>query len=338
MNTTNCYVKNQNYIKKVGISIDTLFRQNHINTSSSDFVYTLPNPVKNVLSMKVTAVEIPNFWYSFSSKNRSNEITITVYNFYQMNTDISNISFVSQAVNTILLPEGNYYNTDIINYMNSYFLNIQNGLQYIYFDIDTHKGKTIFRIRHPLDNQYLPSPYDSNTPYYSPTFYYTLDFRLQDNLERPLYLNMGWTLGFHKPTYIVSRANTYTNLFIYTNGSGITYNGYIQGESTFGNNIDNYLFLDIEDYNKSFSSDTILSCLENSYLEGNNILARLTINSSSNTIDFTTSADAILKKRQYFGPVSIDTIHVRLLNKYGRVVDLTGNDFSFFIEMEVLNR
>ena len=164
---------NTNVIKKTSLSVDTLFRQNYNDTMSSDCVFRLPKPIQNVLSMKITAVEIPNFWYRFSSKGRSNEFTITVNNFYQMNSTNTNVVFIPEMKNTIIIPEGNYYDVDLPNYLNSYFLNIQNGLQYIIFEINANKGTCIFRARNPQDNTFYPAPYDSSTPYYSKTFHYS---------------------------------------------------------------------------------------------------------------------------------------------------------------------
>jgi len=302
-------------------------------------MFRLPKPIQNVLSMKITAVEIPNFWYRFSSKGRSNEFTITVNNFYQMNSTNTNVVFIPEMKNTIIIPEGNYYDVDLPNYLNSYFLNIQNGLQYIIFEINANKGTCIFRARNPQDNTFYPSPYDSSTPYYSKTFHYSIDFRLQDNIERPLYLNMGWALGFKQATYIATYQNSYSNPFILNSAGSdiVVYYAYLQSETSFGNGIYNYIFLDIEDFNKNFTNNKIISCLENSYLEGNNIIARISVPTTSNSINFTNGSDVIFKTRNYYGSVTIESLQIRLLDKFGNIVDLNGNDFSFLIEMEIAN-
>jgi hypothetical protein len=109
-------------------------------------------------------------------------------------------------------------------------------------------------------------------------------------------------------------------------------------EGTYGNSLQEYLFLDIDDYNRSFSNDSIISCLTDSYLEGNNILARITVNTNPNSINFTNGSDAVFKKRQYFGAVTIGGFYIRILDKHGNLLNMNGNDFSFFIEMEVLNK
>ena len=338
---------NQNIIKKTCVSIDSLFRQDYNDTLSTDFVYSLPAPIKNVISMKITAVEIPNFWYAFSSKNRSNEFTITVNNFYQMNTERTDTIFHNESKTTIIIPEGNYYDIDLPNLLNAYFLNTNNGLQYLICEINPNNGSTCFRARNLQDDTFLPAPYDPNTPYYSPTFHYTIDFRLQDNLDRPLYLNMGWRLGFKKAQYIISYQSIYINPFVVTGNNGNSaanntnnsdiYYAFLKSETSYGNGIHHYVFLDIDDFNKNFTNESIRSCLGDSYLEGNNIIARITISTTSNAINLTNGADAIFKMRKYYGPVTIDTLHIRILDKFGRIVDVNGNDFSFLLEMEIAN-
>ena len=48
------------------ICVDSLFRKNYSSTLSSDFAFVLPQPINNVLSMEVTAMEFPNSWYTLS--------------------------------------------------------------------------------------------------------------------------------------------------------------------------------------------------------------------------------------------------------------------------------
>jgi hypothetical protein len=46
--------------------------------------------------------------------------------------------------------------------------------------------------------------------------------------------------------------------------------------------------------------------------------------------------DTIFKKRDYLGPIRLNKLHIRLLNKFGDVVDLNENDFSFSLEVSIL--
>jgi len=326
-------------INSLSLSVDTLFRENYNTTSSSNFTYVLPEPLSNVISMKISAIEIPNFWYMFSSSKRNNEMRIKVYNYKYEDANQTIVSVPSTEYH-IVFPDGNYQNIDFVNYLTAYFNNIKGGLEYIIVEIDVNNGKTIFRARHPVDDATRSGPYDLQTPFYSSNFYFTLDFRLPNNLERSIFKNMGFVLGFKKPFYIVNYSNSYETYFIPNDLNNpnklITFNGYCKSESSYGSSINNYIFLDLDDFNKSFTLDEIMSCLPQSYLQGNNIIARISVNSTSNAINFTTASDAIMKSREYFGPVEISQINIRLLDKFGDILEMNGNDFSFLMEFKFI--
>jgi hypothetical protein len=40
------------------------------------------------------------------------------------------------------------------------------------------------------------------------------------------------------------------------------------------------------------------------------------------------------KRREYFGAVRLEKLRVRLLDRFGRVVDLAGSDWSFVLEIK----
>ena len=100
-------------INSLSLSVDTLFRENYNTTSSSNFTYVLPEPLSNVISMKITAIEIPNFWYMFSSSKRNNEMRIKVYNYKYEDANQTIVSVPSTEYH-IVFPDGNYQNIDFV--------------------------------------------------------------------------------------------------------------------------------------------------------------------------------------------------------------------------------
>jgi hypothetical protein len=293
--------------------------------------------------MTIKAIEIPNFWYAFSNAKQNNQFTLMVYN-YKLPDPLNPMNapiYISSTSYPITLPEGNYVNIDFVNFMMAYFTNIGGGLRYIIVEVDPNTGRTIFRARHQVDDKTIPSPYDSTTPFYSSSFYFTLDFRLQEDLERPIYKNMGWTLGFTNPFYLVTYDNVYCTYYIpntlNTMCHMVQFNGYQKSESTYGATIFNYIFIDIDDGQKTFTVDKILSSLADGVLEGNNLLGRITVHSSSNSINLSTASESTFITRDYFGPVTISRLNIRLLDKFGETLAINGNDFSFYIELTTLN-
>ena len=89
------------------LSIDTKFRKNYFNTKSTDFTINLSTPLKNVVSMKLSSLEIANVQHSISHNNGTNT-------FYIKKIDSNNDVFE----NTVSIPSGNYNSDDIVTEIN----------------------------------------------------------------------------------------------------------------------------------------------------------------------------------------------------------------------------
>ena len=113
-------------------------------------------------------------------------------------------------------------------------------------------------------------------------------------------------LGFRKKEYAVSIDNFLVDGISYENKM-LTYKGYIESESSYGSGINDYIFLEVNDFNKNFTTNTLTSLLmnDNSYI-GNNILARISVNNSYYHIINNNAGDNVFKQRDYFGPVNIE--------------------------------
>ena len=61
------------------LNINTRFRPQYYDTQSTDCVITLPETFKNVISLTVVNVQLPNSNYTFSSKIGTNEFSVELY-------------------------------------------------------------------------------------------------------------------------------------------------------------------------------------------------------------------------------------------------------------------
>jgi hypothetical protein len=316
------------------LCVDTLFRKDYDKTSSTSYLQTLPDSISNVISMNVTAIEFPNAWHSFSAENQSNEFTITVYNAPTPPNKLTAGAepYAAEMKTTVKIPDGSYRSDLLRDAINNLFLNTGNGLEYIRFDINEINTRCVFRtkttddgnIPNELTNDSLPS-----------NFYFVVDFGVESNTKRPLYKNAGWMLGFKLQKYIIKHsASGYVNITETTTPQ--TYNWYFEGESSYGSGIHNYIYLEIDDFNKNFSTNTIFANTTNETYLGNNIMGRVSVTTGMNTIVTNTSSDCVFKKREYFGPVKLEKLFIRLLNKYGEPIILNKNDYSFVLEIEQL--
>jgi hypothetical protein len=255
-----------------GVCIDTLFRPNYQGTLSTDFIYEFPEHQKNIVSMKVSAVEIPIVWYAFSTERKNNY-------FY-----INNVK--------ITIPDGNYTSIEI---------------QSVLTTLLTSFGITV-----------NISPNTTNLTFSGSTAF-TVLFEV-DSLA--LSQTCGWNLGFRKKTY-----------------DGNSSNGYIVvSEASYGSSFDNYFFIEIDDYQRNVVTDSIVSVvktLNTGYL-GKNIIARIPISTSFNVVTFNNASDGLFKTRDYFGPVRLEKLRIRLLDRFGQVISLNQNDFSMMIELKEL--
>ena len=295
------------------VCLDTRFRENFCNTNSNNFIIQLSSPLENVISMKLTSFEIPRLWYSISSLLKNNTFDIYLYNMVNY----------ADNVQTIVIPDGNYTNILLVKIINNYFKNIANGLDYLRFDINISTSKASFYVKSdPLVDTILP--YNPANVHYSPNFHYKIDFL---NCE-----GFGLYLGYSKIIYEANKDNVYLDNFNVT--PAVTYYGIIIGESSCGSNLDNYIFIDINDFNKNFNTNTVISQKDNSFI-GNNILGKIVLG-FPDTLTLDNLSDNIFKKREYYGPVRIKKLQISLLNKYGYPIDLLNNNYSISLEFNIL--
>ena len=205
------------------------------------------------------------------------------------------------------------------NAVNSYFRNVTNGLDFITFGINVINGSSLF-----FANTATPIvPFDPFNTYYSPDFYYELDFSPG---------GFGKYIGFTKNNYTFNNTNIYTDL--YSTNTITTYYCYAISESSCGVSLDNYIFIEVNDFNTNYETNAVISQLTSSYI-GNNILGRITLNSLPDGLVTNSPSDIIFKTREYYGPVRIRQLQIRMINKYGNLIDLK-DDYSLALEFSIL--
>jgi hypothetical protein len=147
--------------------------------------------------------------------------------------------------------------------------------------------------------------------------------------------NLGWMLGYRKAKYRFDSTHTYTN-YIYnpSHNFPIVFKGYGVSESSFGSNYTNYIYLEVDDFHNNSQTNTLYGNTgTNSYIS-NNLLARISLNNVPYTILENNGSDRVSKKREYYGPIRLEKLRIRLLNRFGKVIDMNGNDYSFVMEVQ----
>lgn len=150
------------------VNVDSLFRVNFYVTNSNTFDLMLPAPIKNVLSMKVKALELPNCVYVFNVLNKTNQFQIVV----------------GEDCYLIEVREGNYTGEELVAYLNDIvFPYAYDGdLSGVVVSFDPKYERIVFSGRN--------------------NFVFGLDFTIPEYPNRSVTLNMGWIMGFRKPYYV----------------------------------------------------------------------------------------------------------------------------------------
>ena len=138
------------------VHLNSKFRDNYYNTRSTDYSYKFPNIIKDVLSMKLRSIEIPNSWYTISEKFGNTKFFIVTHkrkinkidypdlvkeHFATKNEKINkeddkNNTQVKKTIE-INIPEGIWTPKNLEKYINeNYFIDKQNEISYLRFYID----------------------------------------------------------------------------------------------------------------------------------------------------------------------------------------------------------
>jgi hypothetical protein len=293
------------FIRKF-LNIDTRFRDNYLSTTATNCSFNLPISFNSVLSMQVTAIEIPNSFYVISRQYNNNHFSIRAGN--------EKIIYI--------IPDGNYTNEDFVDFLNNYATN--NGytastnplLYYMAFSINilgapstggSGSGQFIIGI-----NSSYPA---SSTPF---EFSVNFDEDINGNPDTgtPFNMKLGWMMGFRAGEYVGSSA--------YVSEGVVDFFG------------SRYCYLAINDYTSNINNG-FYGAFNNSMLN-NNILARMSIGNLTKTaynIYNWNNMNSLSYSRQYFGPINIAKIGIQLLDEFGRPMNLNNMDFSFCLLFEV---
>jgi hypothetical protein len=176
---TNIARSNLNNLKRKTILqtviLNSLFREDYKNTSSTDFSLVLPYQFKNVLSVRLSSIQLPNVLYCFS-KAKLNNI------FY-----ISECGDGPNASGTIILPDGNYNLSQLATTLQQ-AMNEQLDIKPPRFEVIAHESTQKITI---MNNRNV----------------FTMNF-LKDIESKDFNSTFGWILGFRQIEYKCSAVYT----------------------------------------------------------------------------------------------------------------------------------
>jgi len=202
-------------------------------------------------------------------------------------------------VEVITIPDGNYSNTQLIDAINAILAaSAIPAFHLIEFEYNSITGKvTIKRLS--------PGTFTFN-------LYFNQNSLGEEYTSTSVSMRAGYVLGFTNSTY--------------TGGISYTSEGVINPSPI------NYVYLAIEDFNQNVTNGFISATSKT--ITGSDIIARITVNDDYFSVINDTTRSIVTEPREYFGPVDITRLRIRVYDDYGRILDMNNADYSFCLTMK----
>ena len=284
-------------ILRQNINIDTRFRDNYYATQSANFHLDLPIRLTQVVSLQLSALELPTTFYAISAVFGNNFFVLEI---------------PSVAPLIVTIPDGNYDYLSFPGYVNNFLQN--QTVNVLYKDIEfiadantpggTGSGGT--------GRMVVGIKAASSVTKYSINF--QTDRYGNEDRQTPLPLKCGWLMGF--------REGYYENNVSYISEGIIDFVG------------TKYIYLVVDDFNNSVN-DGFYGAFNSSILN-KYILARISLQGSVCSVLAQSNFLLTTTARQYFGPVDIQKLQIQLLDEYGRILNLNNMDYSFCLTFQTI--
>jgi hypothetical protein len=270
-------------------------------------VPSLPEPTMKGSYRAAWLVVLPDGNYELAWNAQSNAQDIT----RAMNTALS-------MAQPCLLDTGSGITYILLDNNRPY---IRNGLGgKVVYTVDRNSGRSIFAIAHPcsptkpelINGFELAFPIDSSG-----------NFAPHTNIQ----LHLGWQLGFRLGQYVCDGKTT-------TGATGVSSEGIclVCGPR--------YMYVSIDDGNNNSNSNFTAVFADSTM--GEHIITRINLAASMDSVGvYKCASDVGLsnqlnRTREFFGPVDISRLKIKLLDEYGRPINLNYMDWSMSLVFEKL--
>lgn len=292
---------------------NTSARDNFFQSVCTNCSFTLNTKLKNVISIAISSVQIPNVMLTFSADRQTNQIYMHEYN-----TGINGI---------ITIPDGNYSRVDSSNNILPFYTPAMSVI--LEKTINDFFGGNRFKV--------IIDPASNRTTISNTTNTFTMDILKKTNEDIEICNSNNTNIDAYdydvniKPSAFIS---TLGYLLGYRNFIYFGKNSYTS-EGTFNNVYSSYLYFALDDHTSSQTITNTYGVLQESLIN-DNVLGVIPMNSSPFECVFDNNSNFIYKKRDYFGPVDISKISIKILNQRGAIVNLLQDEFSFSLEVTTI--
>ena len=292
------------------LNIDTRFRDNMTQSSSSDFLVNLPIRLQKVVSMQITAIEFPVSFYGISARYGNN------YFYIHATQQLIDGGEIFEESKIVIVPDGNYNANDFIDTINTLIsgknpdgspLDPNSLFNYIVFRLDVSQtGSGTAKV-------FVETT--GNLGYTIKTINIDFSKDINGNADKaPVTSKIGMNLGFLKRKY--QGATNY------------------ESETLVEPATIRYIYLAIDDFNNNVNNHFISAF--NSSILSPNILARISVKGSYFSLMMETDLNMTTEPRKYFGPVDIQKMHIQVYDDHGRILNMNNSNFSCCILFKML--
>ena len=204
------------------------------------------------------------------------------------------------SVHEIVIPDGNYDRETLADFINEKYLykTEHKLLKNIVFEINPYTNRSYFKLADCAPDKFV----------------FSLHFVVDGNDN--ILQTFGWIIGFRLARYL-------------------KIDDVIQSEGLFDGGGDRYVFLSLNDFQLNYTENNIV-CFDGMSVN-EHILAKIPmVNGKFSLVMDENTANPLIKIRRYNGPVNIKKFAIKLLDRFGNIIDFNNMDWSFSIEFETL--
>lgn len=309
IHTTITAVQYDKHVQVHVMSIDSRFRTDQ-GDNPSNFLFKLLTPIKNVISIRLSSLEIPNTWYTFSAIRGNISMIVTIYPLPSGGLSPSTIS------NRILITEGNYaVNNKLANDI----------LPELYKQLNaSFSGYSFSVLFSPISGKLTISCFTNTNP---PSGGYTYLNQASLSSEMPITFAVNFADGIFS-----TRDNNW----------GLGFNlGFRSQQTLPATSVTGDAIVDVIDANYVFLSlSPDWKVVEHNQPDRSQTaaFAKVIIDVNKNDIVYDTGANTVTK--QYFmkQPTNITAFNISIVDEYEQYVQLEGGNVSMSLEVtEVLH-
>jgi hypothetical protein len=281
------------------INVDSRFRASS-SRSSTDFLFVLNRPMKNVMSVRVSSIELPNTYYTFSKVRGNTSFNVKI----------------GTNVYPITIPDGNYTPQQMVSSLNMVFTAVVPSAGLIASWFETSALLYIYSTTTTFDIDFEPPTNNFSARSTDWGLGYALGFRtrnLPDNTVTPVRNTI--------TQYTNSGPYNITNKII-----ALAKSCYI-GSSILDTLDANYLMLTLD-------HDWKVVCNYAPDRTQHYSFMKIIMTSGKYAVLFDNGANTITKEYVFNQPTNLSAFPVRLSDPYDQTIDLNGMEFSFTMEIK----